>query len=63
MHGHRVETARGQGRRTKTAESIYRLAWEMQLAGREVWPETDAFETLARVRGNRGYDLEKLYQN
>ena len=58
-----ARAARGQGRRAKTAESIYRLAWEMQVARYEVWPETDAFETLTKVRGNRGYDLEKLFKN
>jgi hypothetical protein len=58
-----VKVAPGQGMRAKATESVYTLAWEMQRARCVVWSVTDAFETLDRVRGNRGYDLEALFNN
>jgi hypothetical protein len=57
------KVAPGQGMRSKAAESIYAMAWEMQVGHRLVWPVTEAFQTLDAVRGNRGYDLETLYKN
>ncbi len=58
-----VKVAPGQGMRTKAAESVYALAWEMQLTERQVWSVTEAFQILGAVRGNRGYDLEKLFKD
>ena len=58
-----VKVAPGQGMRAKATESVYTLAWEMQRARCLVWLDTDAFQMLDRVRGNRGYDLERLYNN
>ncbi|MGD8854700.1 MAG: CHAT domain-containing protein [Chloroflexota bacterium] len=63
VEGAIVQVAPGQGMRSKAAESIYRLAWEMQVDHRQVLPVTEAFQTLDAVRGNRGYDLETLYKN
>lgn len=63
VEGSIVNVAPGQGMRAKAAESLYALAWEMQVSHRLVLPLTEAFQTLGAVRGNRGYDLETLYKN
>lgn len=63
VEGAIVKVAPGQGMRSKAAESVYTLAWEMQVTHRQVWSVTEAFQTLDAVRGNRGYDLETLYKN
>jgi HEAT repeat protein len=55
--------APGQGMRAHAAETIYTLAWEMQVARCLVWPVSDAFRILSEVRGSRGYDSETLYRN
>jgi HEAT repeat protein len=55
--------APGQGMRAHAADTIYSLAWQMQLARRQVWPVIDAFRIMGSVRGSRGYDLESLYRD
>jgi len=55
--------APGQGMRAHAADTIYSLAWQMQLARRQVWPVIDAFRIMGTVRGSRGYDLETLYRD
>jgi hypothetical protein len=47
-----------RGMRAHTEETIYTLAWQMQSAGKMIWPINDAFATMQAIRGNRGYNLE-----
>ena len=56
-----AQFAPGQGMRDRATETIFQLAWEMQVDRFLVLPVGEAFRTMAAVRGTRGYDLESLY--
>ena len=49
------------GMRARAERTLYALAWEMQTARCSTWSVSDAFRTMAAVRGNREYSLEDLY--
>ena len=57
-----MDIAIDQGMRTRAAKTLYALAWRMQTTFRTTLPIDEAFEIMAAVRGNRGYSLERLYQ-
>ena len=54
--------ARKPGAGSRAAQSLYQLAWAMQLERRSTFSLTSAFGILAEVRGNREYSLEELYE-
>jgi HEAT repeat protein len=54
--------SRKPGAGSRAAESLYQLAWAMQLERRSTISLTRAFGILAEVRGNREYSLEELYE-
>ncbi len=56
-----AQFAPGQGMRGRATETIYQLAWDMQVDRFLVLPVGEAFRTMAAVRGTRGFDLESLY--
>ena len=57
-----MDIAVDQGMRTRAAKTLYALAWEMQTTFKTTLSIDEAFEIMANVRGNRGYSLERLYQ-
>ena len=57
-----ADIATDRGMRTRAAQTLHALAWRMQSTHREQLPIDEAFEIMAEVRGNRGYSLERLYQ-
>jgi HEAT repeat protein len=57
-----MDIAVDQGMRTRAAKTLYALAWQMQTTFKTTLSIDEAFETMAGVRGNRGYSLETLYQ-
>ena len=57
-----ADIAIDRGMRTRAAQTLHALAWRMQSTHRERLPIDEAFEIMAEVRGNRGYNLETLYQ-
>ncbi|MFP4396280.1 MAG: NACHT domain-containing protein, partial [Anaerolineales bacterium] len=57
-----ADIATDRGMRTRAAQTLHALAWRMQSTHRERLPIDEAFEIMAEVRGNRGYNLETLYQ-
>ncbi len=57
-----ADIATDRGMRTRAAQTLHALAWQMQSTRRERLPIDEAFEIMERVRGNRGYSLETLYQ-
>ncbi len=57
-----ADIATDRGMRTRAAQTLHALAWRMQSTHREQLPIDEAFEIMAEVRGNRGYNLETLYQ-
>lgn len=57
-----AEIAADRGMRARATETLFMLAWEMQLRRQSALPVNDAFTLMAQVRGARGYDLEEFYQ-
>jgi hypothetical protein len=57
-----AEIGADPGMRMRVARTLYALAWQMQSARKSFLSTERAFQTLATVRGNRGYDLELFYQ-
>lgn len=57
-----MDIAVDQGMRTRAAKTLYALAWHMQTTFTHTLTIDEAFEIMAAVRGNRGYNLETLYQ-
>jgi hypothetical protein len=49
------------GMRSRAEQTLYELAWEMQSGRSSTWKVSDAFRTMAAMRGNREYSLEDLY--
>lgn len=56
-----VDVPVAHGMRARAEQTLYALAWEMQSARSRTWPVSNAFRTMAAVRGNREYSLEDLY--
>ncbi len=56
------DIAKDKGMRARAAETLYALAWEMQANIQSTLPVDRAFDIMATIRGNRGYDLEDFYQ-
>ncbi len=54
-----IRTERGM--RSHAAQTLNRLAWEMQSARSSTWKMKDLLQTMVDVRGNRQYDLEELF--
>ncbi|MBN2007676.1 MAG: CHAT domain-containing protein [Anaerolineae bacterium] len=57
-----IAIASDKGMRARATETLYALAWEMQIHRKSVLSVEEAFTIMAQVRGKRGYDLEELYQ-
>lgn len=49
------------GMRFGAEPTLYTLAWEMQWARSSTWAVSDAFRTIATLRGHFEYGLENLY--
>lgn len=56
------DIATDRGMRTRAAQTLHALAWRMQSTRQEHLSIDEAFEIMEEVRGNRGYNLESLYQ-
>ncbi len=57
-----IEIASDKGMRARATETLYALAWEMQIRRKSMLSVEEAFGIMTQVRGKRGYDLEELYQ-
>lgn len=49
-----------RGQQARALETLYLLAYRMQVAGDTVMPVKDALELVARIRDNREYQLEEM---
>ena len=51
------------GMRANAPRTLFRMALEMQRSGAGAWPIGEAFRTMSRLRGERGYEVEALYES